>query len=438
MARAISLDKDSVGKLILNFSIPAVTGMLVTALYAIIDGIFIGQGAGADGLAALNIAYPIVNLGAALSLMFGTGGATLISLYPKNKRLQNKCFSYIVTLNIISYFFLLLLVIIFNEKLMFMMGANENLLPLVKQYMYPCTFALVFLMLANSLNAVVRNDKAPVYAFISMVIGAVANTFLDWLFIMVFHWGVFGGAVATGIGQLLSLLFLIKYFYRVGSNFKYKFQRFQIGAIFKIFMIGFPSFIMEFAVALTLVLFNKLFMEYSGEMGVSAFCIVAYVFYIFRMLFAGLGQGIQPVISYNYGIKAMKRVKKALKISQKTAFVLSIIILIWVIFFGKHLIKLFNDDLQLIALATHGLILYCSAMIFLGINFVNISYLQSKGLTRYANFLSILRSTVFVIIPLIILPKILGTNGIWLALPFSDFFTFLIGILVMKRAATNY
>ena len=107
MSKAISLGKDSIGRLFLNFSIPAVTGMLVTAFYAIIDGVFIGQGVGADGLAAINIGYPVVNFGAALSLMFGVGGSTLISLYPNNRKIQNRCFSYIITLNIISYIFML-------------------------------------------------------------------------------------------------------------------------------------------------------------------------------------------------------------------------------------------------------------------------------------------------------------------------------------------
>ena len=414
MTKSLSLGKDSIGRLFFAFSLPAVTGMLVTAFYAIVDGIFIGQGVGADGLAAINIGYPIINFAAALSLMFGIGGSTLISLHPKNKKVQNRCFSYIINLNLIAYAILVLLVIIFNEKLLYMMGSSKELLPMVKAYMYPCTLGVIFLMLANSLNAVVRNDKSPTYAFVSMVIGSVVNIFLDWLFIMVFKWGIFGGAIATAIGQLCSFLFLIKY-------------------LLKICSIGFPSFIMEFAVALITILFNISFMEYSGEIGVSSFCVVGYIFYIYRMLFTGLGQGIQPIVSYNYGEKLYDRVHQIYILGKKVAFVLGAGVLAWVILFSKDLIKLFNSDPQLVSKASHGMILYTSAIIFLALNFMEIAYLQAREQAKYANILSILRSTVYVLIALLILPRILGENGIWLALPASDLLTYLTTV-ILKRA----
>lgn len=433
MPKNISLGKDSIGKLFLNFSIPAVTGMIVTALYSIVDGIFVGRGVGAEGLAALNLGYPIINFGAALSLMFGIGGATLISLNIKDKEYCNRCFSYIIILNVTAYLLILLVVVFFNEKIIMMMGANENLLPLVKRYMYPCTVALVFLMISNSLNAVIRNDKSPTYAFISMIIGAVTNIFLDWLFIMKFNWGIFGAAAATGIGQLFSMLFLIRYFMRPGSKFKFYFEnRLKLEVMKKIATIGFPSFIMEFAVALITILFNISFMNYSGEMGVSAFCIVGYVFYIFRMLYNGLGQGIQPIVSYNYGEEKFDRVEATYKIGHRAAFVIAIIILIWVNFFGSSLIRLFSDDPQLIKIAKYGLSLYASAIIFVGANFINISFLQSKDKAMAANLLSILRSTVFVILGLLILPKFLEETGVWLALPFSDLMTFITTLILKK------
>lgn len=433
MAKSLSLAKDSVGKLFFAFSIPAVTGMLVTAFYAIIDRIFIGRGVGADGLAAINIGYPVINLGAALSLMVGIGGSTLISLHPKNRKIQNRCFSYIITLNVIFYLILLFAVLFFNNKLLFMMGSSESLLPMVKGYTYPCTIGLIFLMLANSLNAVVRNDKSPTYAFISMVIGAVVNIFLDWLFIMVFKWGIIGAAVATAIGQLCSLLFLVKYFFRFGCHFKYKLVALKYKYMVKIMTIGFPSFIMEFAIAFITVLFNLSFMKYSGELGVSAFCIVGYIAYIFRMLFTGLGQGIQPIVSYNFGERLKDRVKDIYKLGQRVSLVLATIILIWVVFGSRQLIEFFTTDPLLIEKASEGMILYTSSMIFLGANFINIAYLQSIEQSKYANLLSMLRSTIYVAIALFILPKIIGERGVWLALPASDFMTYLTTLILQKR-----
>ena len=353
---------------------------------------------------------------------------------PKDKKFCNRCFSYIIVLNVTAYLLILLLVVFFNERIIRLMGANDNLLPMVKAYMYPCTAALGFLMISNSLNAVVRNDKAPAYAFISMVIGAVTNIFLDWLFIMKFGFGIFGAATATGIGQLFSMLFLVRYFMKPGSRFKFSFEnRIKMDVMKKIAAIGFPSFIMEFTVALITILFNISFMKYSGEMGVSAFCIVGYVFYIFRMLYNGMGQGIQPIVSYNYGENKLDRVEATYKIGHKISFGIAVVILIWVNFFGSSLIRLFNDDPELIKAAGHGLRLYASAIIFVGANFINISFLQSKDKSKAANILSVLRSTVFVLIGLLILPKFLGENGIWLALPFSDLMTFLSTLVLKKK-----
>lgn len=433
MFKTLDLKKDSVTKLFFNFSIPAVTGMMVNALYAIIDGIFIGQGVGADGLAAVNIAYPVINLGIAISLLIGTGGATLMSLRPKNIKFKNTCFSHIVILNIISYLVILCFVLINGDKLVYLLGSSETLLIQVKTYLYTCVIAMIFLMLSNSLNAVVRNDKSPVYAFISMVIGAITNVFLDWLFIIVFEWGVFGGAFATAIGQLLSFLFLVKYFFRIDCKLKFKLQKLKVTFVKNIISIGFPSFTIEFTAALTNALFNISFMKFLGEIGVSAYCIVAYICYIFRCVFTGLAQGVQPVISFNYGAKEFERVRKTYRLGHIVTFIVSTSILLSVVFYGKNLVRLFNNDKALVDLASHGLILFASAIIFQGANFINISYLQSKGMTKLSNIISSLRSIVFFLIAIIILPLFLRETGVWLSLPSSDFMCFIVSCIILRK-----
>lgn len=429
----MDLEKSSIKRLFLNFSIPAVTGMLVMALYGVVDGIFVGRGVGADALAALNLGYPIVNLGAGVSLMAGIGGATLMSIYSKNKKVQQRCFSYIITLNIIFYLSMLVIVFLLGDRLFRFMGSSEELIPLVRLYVYPTLIFLIFLMLGNSLNAVVRNDKAPVYAFFSMILGAISNIFLDWLFILVFRWGILGAVVASGIGQILTFLALVRYFYRIDVKYKYRFMKLKSNYIFKILSIGFSTFIMEFAVAIVTVLFNISFMKMTGKIGVSAFCIVGYIFYIFRMYFNGLGQGIQPIISHNYGRKMYDRVENTFSIGKKVSFISGALILLWALFFSSPLVRLFNEDIILVEKATRGLIFYCSCVIFVGLNFTTISYLQSKGHTKFANILSILRSTVFVMINLFILPKIFGESGIWLSLPVADVMTYFVGRLLIRN-----
>lgn len=433
MFKSIDLKNDSIPKLFLCFSIPSVTGMLINALYAIVDGIFIGRFVGADALAAITIGYPIINLGVALSFLFGMGGATVMSLHAKNLRLKNTCFSHLITLNVVAYIFLALLVFGFNDSLMILMGSNEKLLPLVKEYLYTCTVALVFLMLANSLNAVVRNDKAPTYAFISMVSGAVTNIFLDWLFIVIFDMGLFGGALATGIGQVVSFIILVSYFFRSGTKIKFRFEKIRLPFFIKIVTVGFPSFTIEFAAAVTNTLLNKTFMAYSGPLGVSSYSIVTYICYMFRMVFSGFGQALQPIASFNYGIKEIERVKQIFKIGHISALCISSTLLLGVFTLGEWLIRMFTNDPPLIEMSCKGIILFSSALVFLGANFVNIAYLQAKGSTKLSNMLSILRSVVFVLVAVVILPPLWGEAGIWLVLPASDLFTFVTSCFLFKR-----
>lgn len=433
MFKSIDLKNDPIPKLFLCFSIPSVTGMLINALYAIVDGIFIGRFVGADALAAITIGYPIINLGVALSFLFGMGGATVMSLHAKNLRLKNTCFSHLITLNVVAYIFLALLVFGFNDSLMILMGSNEELLPLVKEYLYTCTAALIFLMLSNSLNAVVRNDKAPTYAFISMVSGAVTNIFLDWLFIVIFDMGLFGGALATGIGQVVSFIILVSYFFRSGTKIKFRFEKIRLPFFIKIVTVGFPSFTIEFAAAVTNTLLNKTFMAYSGPLGVSSYSIVTYICYMFRMVFSGFGQALQPIASFNYGIKEIQRVKQIFKIGHISALFISSALLLCVFTLGEWLIRMFTNDPTLIEMSCEGIILFSSALFFLGANFVNIAYLQAKGSTKLSNILSILRSVVFVLVAVVILPPLWGEAGIWLVLPASDLLTFITSCFLFKR-----
>lgn len=433
MFKSIDLKNDPIPKLFLCFSIPSVTGMLINALYAIVDGIFIGRFVGADALAAITIGYPIINLGVALSFLFGMGGATLMSLHSEDLNFKNSCFSQLISLNIISYLFLVGIVFIFKDGLITLMGSNQELVPLVKEYLYTCTISLIFLMLSNSLSAVVRNDKAPTYAFISMIAGAFTNIILDLLFIVVFDWGLFGGAFATGIGQLVSFLILISYFIRSKTEIRYQYEKIKLDLLVKIATVGFPSFTIEFAAAVTNTLLNKTFMAYSGPLGVSSYSIVTYICYMFRMVFSGFGQALQPITSFNYGIKEIGRAKEIFKIGHLAALCISSVLLGCVFTIGEDLIKLFTNVPELVEMSCKGIILFSSALVFLGANFVNIAYLQAKGSTKLSNMLSILRSVVFVLVAVVILPPLWGEAGIWLVLPASDLFTFVTSCFVFKR-----
>ena len=444
MNKKMDLEKTPLAKLFFSFAIPSTLSMLVMSLYTIADGVFITRGVGSAGIAAVNIGYPIINFTVALSLMFGIGGATLIAFKKDDIEHQNKCFSHIILLNIVVYAIVATAIFVFTNPLMMAMGANEELLPMVKGYMYPCTISTFFLMMSMSLNAVVRNDNAPRRAMVSMFIGAGLNIVLDYIFIFQLNFGIVGGAVATAISQIISALYLCGHF--IGSTFRFEmsWKKLDFRLLKRILSIGFPSFVLEFAVAVITVLFNIAFMEAAGVFGTAAYSIICYSFMFYRMLFTGLSQGIQPIVSYNYGIKNLKRVREMFKFAHKMCFGTSIAALIFVFLFSGFVARIFTHEPDLVVECTKGLILYSIAVSFLGFNFVNIAYLQAIDNPMVSNIICMARSFVFVFVALAILPDFTEkffdsrTDGIWVSLPFADFITAILTLPFLKRFTMKY
>ena len=438
MKKKLDLENGNLPELFISFAMPATISLIMTFLYTVADGIFITRGVGSAGIAAVNIGYPIINFTVALSLMFGIGGATLITFKKGDIKYQNKYFSHIIFLNIVVYIIVAIAIFLFTNPVMMALGASEELLPMIKGYMYPCTVSTSFLMIATSLNAVVRSDNAPKRAMKSTLIGAGMNIVLDYLFIFKFHLGIEGGAYATAISQIVAAIYLCRHF--VGSTFKLdlSWKNLDFRIMKRIINIGFPSFVLEFAVAIITVLLNIAFMKEAGVFATSAYGIISYSFMLFRMLFTGLSQGIQPIVSYNYGRRNFGRIKKILIYTHKVTFVISIISLIAILFLGKYMVNIFTSDIELIKESAKGFILYSAALSFLGFNFVNIAYLQAVDRAKISNVICMSRSFIFVFIGLLILPKFLGINGIWLALPFADFMTAILTIPFLKKITTNY
>lgn len=433
MNKVYDLERDNLKIIMFKYLSPSIVSLVLAAIYIIIDGIFVGRGTGQEGLAAINIGYPIINFANALSLMFGIGGSILMSIYSKKYRIKNLFFSYIIMLCILSYLLINIFVFILGDRLIFFMGSSQSLLVPVKEYLYPISVGLIFIMLATALSPVLRNNHAPLYAFMCMIAGALTNIFLDWLFIMKFHWGLRGAAVATVIGQFIAFLSMTTYFFSSRNHLKLNFRKIKLNIIFKILSLGFSSFIVEFAVAIILVVFNIKFMEYGGEIAVSAFCIVAYIFCIFRMCYTGVAQGIQPIVSYNYGVKNFKRAKNCFYLAHKINLTIAFIAFILVNIFAKEIIEFFNRDLELVKMTMHGLRIYIFALFFLGPNLVNINYLQAKNKARSAISITIMSSFVYLTFFIIILPKIFGLDGIWMAFPVSDCMTLLSTFLLRKK-----
>lgn len=437
VANAYVQQQEPISKLFLRFSIPTAIGMLVNSLYVVADGIFISRGIGSVGLAAVNIGYPIINLTAALSLMFGAGGATLISLYSTDQSFKNRTFTYTILLNLLIYILVAGAVILFPNFIMRSFGATDELLPMVKEYMFPCVLASFFLMLSLSLNAIVRNDNAPRKAMNSLFIGAITNIVLDYIFIFPLRMGIEGGAYATAIGQILSALYLCTHFIHSSFRFDFSFRSIQWRLMGRICSLGFSSFVLEFAVMVITVLLNLALVRMEGQTGLAAYGIISYAFVILRMFFTGLAQGVQPLVSLNYGQKQYGVVLELFRYAHKFCFFATVLALILTYFFAQDVVEVFTEEQSLIPYSAKGLFLYTIAIVFVGANFMNISYLQAMDKAALANSIALCRGIVFMIFGLMVLPTYFGVNGIWLTLPFADVMTFITTCILFKLFKVN-
>lgn len=414
------MKEKSLNHLLLQYMIPSTTGLLVIALYVIIDSIFVGRGVGKEALAALNIAYPMITISSAISLMIGMGASTLMSLYHGKKHLEALCLSYIHCLNLLFYVILIFLVFFCSKWLLWILGGQTNLQTMILGYLYPCSIGMIFLMISTGWNAAVRNLGAPKYAFFSMLAGALCNVFFDWIFIFPMQLGIQGAAIATSMGQIVSF-FLLFFFFRNKRIFIPLLPRkISWSLLQRLFSIGFSSFIMEFSAAIVLVLFNIQFMRYGGEISVSAFCIVASTFYFFRMLFTGLGQGLQPIVSFFFGKKEKEKGKEAYRKAKYSALGISLLCFAFVFFQKESIMSFYHSDREFVLFSARGLLLYCTSIFFVAFNLVSISYYQATGNGRLANLFSFGRSFLFLLPFLYVLPAIWGITGMWLVLTFTE------------------
>lgn len=432
MINKIDLEKDSISSLFFKFAIPSTINMLIISLYTIIDGIFIARGVGSNAMAAVNIGYPILTLGISTSFMLGIGGSTLILYKKGDTNYQNKCFTHIIFLNFFIYLIMASLVFFFTNPLIYFLGGNDTLLPLIKSYLYPCTIAAFFLMLSSSLNAVVRNDGNPLKAMTSTFIGAIINILLDYIFIFHLNMGIEGGAWATAISQIISAFYLFSHFFN--STFKINFkEKIDLSLIFSITLIGFPSFMLEISVGIISILLNTQFMKLGGVFATASYSIVAYAFMFYRMLFLGLAQAGQPIISYNYGQERFDKIKESFKVAHKFTFIISIISLLSVLLFSKNIIGIFTTDSLMLKACTRGFILYSLAISFLGFNCVNISFLQAINQPLFSVVITVSRSFGFSLLAFFIFPDFLNLDGVWLNIPFADFATSLASMPFIKK-----
>ncbi|GAA0110083.1 MATE family efflux transporter [Clostridium tertium] len=436
------LAKESIGKLLLKYSVPAIIGMIVNALYNVVDRIFIGNipGVGSLAITGVGVTMPITTIILGFAMLVGVGATTTISIKLGQGRKEEaaKVIGNAISLAVILSLILTIVGLVFGDVILTKFGASDETLYYAKAYIYIILLGTVFNMVAFALNNTIRGDGNPKLAATIMVIGCVTNIILDAVFIFIFNMGIQGAAIATVISQLVTAVIGLEYYISGKSNLKFDKSSLKLDKqiTLKILSIGAAPFAMQIAASLVQVIANNVLKEYGTDLAIGAMATISSVSLMCLMPIFGINQGAQPIIGFNYGAKQEERAQKAFKLSAIVATIILVIAFIAVQVFPEAIIGVFNKDPQFMNISVKGMRIYLLMLPIVGISITGSNYIQSIGEAKTAMFLSLLRQVILLVPFIIILPRTfgLGLDGVWIAQPVSDVLTTAVTIFILVKS----
>ena len=423
----VNLGKDSIYRLFFYFFIPNLCAMLALSTYSTVDGIFVGKKLGEDALAAIGLCWPVFPAIIAFELLFGLGAASIGSYFlgkgqEHRARLMFSSVFYFATL---SGVIIGAILFVFVEEMALILGANASVQPLVVEYLQVIFAGAVIMVLHPLLDVFVINDKRPILAMMAMIVGSVSNIILNYLFLYVFEMGIFGSALATVLGHTLGMCILLSHFLLKQGKI-YLVKRFAINAVLASAKNGIPQSISELSVAFVMVMFNHTIkgLADTEELKVSylaMYSIIMYVGVICFTILLSCAQGIQPIASFNYGAKLMKRVRYIYVFGVGFATMIGFLVYVLFMSIDTHLVKLFLKAGQenILQPTLDAMSVYFIGYILLGLNIVSAIFFQSIQRPRSSFIITISYNLIFVCVLLYALSYFYGLKGVWAAYPLS-------------------
>lgn len=437
------LEKESIAKLLIKYSLPAIVGMLVVALYNAVDRMFIGhiENIGYLAITGVGVTMPISTVIIAFEMLVGIGSSAVISkrLGEGKYNLAEKQLGNAFTLAVIIGLLITFTGFIFKNSLLILFGASSETLPYASEYIDIILIGVTPYILGFSLNTTIRANGNPRLAAVTLIVSCIANIILDPLFIFTFNMGIKGAAIATVISQCIVTVWVLIY-YTVGkSNVKLKKRNFRlnIDLVKPVFFIGASAFAMQIATSIVQIAANNTLKLYGGDLAIGAMTTINSIVMLFLMAVFGINQGMLPIIGFNYGAKKYDRVRKTYILG--TLGAIFILIIGWVLSFTfpKILVSFFNKDEDLINIAINGLKLYVIMLPISAISITGGNYFLSIGEAKSSMFLSLLRQVIIFIPLLFILPRFLGLNGVWISQAISDGLASIISLVFMYNEFKN-
>ena len=440
---AAELGTERIGKLLVQYAIPAIIAMTASSLYNMVDSIFIGHGVGPLAISGLALTFPLMNLSAAFGSLVGAGAATLISmrLGQKDYASAQRILGNVVILNLIIGLGFTVVTLLFLDPILYFFGASDATIGYARDYMTIILAGNVVTHMYLGLNAVLRSSGHPRKSMYATINTVIINAILDPLFIYGFGWGIRGAAIATILAQVISLIWQ----FRLLSNrnellhFQPGIYRLRQRIVKDILAIGMSPFLMNVTACFIVILINKGLKEHGGDLMIGAYGIVNRLGFFFVMIVMGLNQGMQPIAGYNFGAQQFDRVLRVLKLTIAGATCVTATGFLIGELMPRLAVSAFTTDAELIRLSAIGMRIVFLFFPIIGFQMVTTNFFQSIGMASKAIFLSLSRQLLFLLPGLLFLPHLFdnmgwdGSWGVWFSMPLSDLLASLVAAVMLIR-----
>lgn len=418
-----------------RYVLPAVGGLCITYLYNIVDGIFVGQGVGSGALGAVNIGVPYITFVVAVAAMFPMGGATIVAIRMGrgDQTGANDAFMTAFVMTGMTALGLMIVGMLFSREIVMLSGADKlspEMAQMAAEYLFYYSAFSVPMLMGNSLSVFVRNDGSPTLAFTGMCVGALSNIFLDWLFIFPLQKGIVGAAVASGLGQVFSVLVLLSHF--ILKRGKLRIKAFTVNFVLmgKVCKRGLPEAASQLTTPVTAFCYNIMLANLTGDIGISTFSVLSFIFSLANAFFSGVAQGIQPLWGKCFGGQDEKGMKFYFKAGMMINFILSVTIYIVLLVFAPSAIRIFSRDILLVETGARALPVFALSFVPMAWNLIFTAYFFSTKCTKQANMIAVSRGIVIKAAAIFLLPTILGNRAIWTAPVVAEAFTLLMAVTI--------
>ena len=450
--QVLRLEQQPIGRLLWEFSLPAIAATVGHAAHGVINRIFVGQMFHDIGIAAITVTLPLVTIMIAVGMTIGIGSNTLISikLGEKQKEEAEKTVGLALFLFCIFSTGFIVFGLLFQEQLLHLFGTSERVMPAAKQYLTVMICGALFHMISFGVNSFLRSEGKPHVAMFTILIMVALNILFDYLFLIVFRWSIWSAAFATVLAQICSTSWVVGHYISGNTLLRWRliYIRWNGKLAKKVLMLGMPAFIMQVVTCMIQIIQvrqvayygelygNKHGLEHGGDIALGAFGILFVVWMVTVFPLLGINQGAQPIIGYNFGARRFKRVAKTLRLAFYYVTGLTLVFTAILLIFPEVLLHPFvsgSDEAKMLELACRATRIASFLLIAAGVTIVVSGYYQAIGNARMAIILTLVRQLVVFVPMLLLMPYFLGLDGVWIAIPMSDFVVLFIALVLLRR-----